>query len=140
MVGPGLPPLPDKPSLQAICPRCNTNNLRWGEEKDFEARRWPINDGTVNTITCRRDYLGDAPPHSIDFPWRSCPPPYGVESWHNDCRKAIIDALTSEGIIAWPGDGVECVLQIIEAYAKRIEVMKSHLVAALANGESGGVK
>jgi hypothetical protein len=28
-VGEGLPPLPSKPNPFAICPWCNTNDLRW---------------------------------------------------------------------------------------------------------------
>ena len=68
----------------------------------------------------RNDFLNNAPLHSIDIKWRHDPPPYApTPEWTSECKAAIIDALTAEGIIAWPGDGIECVFQIIEAYAKR---------------------
>ena len=56
---------------------------------------------------------------------------YGLEPgelqwlWRNGARKdkseltdAVIDALAQGGIYSWNGDGVSCVVQIIEAFAK----------------------
>lgn len=82
---------------------------------------------TNSTEYMRECYLKDVPRHSIGFKWRTDPPPYpsdaaARETWHRDCMSAVLDSLTAEGIVAWPGDATSCVCQIIEAFAKRASV------------------
>lgn len=77
----------------------------------------------VSTEDMRAAYLPGVERHSIGLRWRTDPPPYepGMD-WGRECMNAVIDCLTAEGIPAWPGDATSCVVQIIEAYAKRTAV------------------
>jgi len=69
----------------------------------------------------RNQVLPGVEPHSIGYKWRTDPPPYvNTPEWHRECMDAVIDSLTAEGVIAWPGDGTSCVCQIITLLAARL--------------------
>ena len=59
-------------------------------------------------------------PGKLQWKWRTEPPPYRADQeWNRECVAAILDALNHEGVVAWDGDAVSCVAQIIAAYAQR---------------------
>lgn len=61
-------------------------------------------------------------PGQLQAKWRTDPPPFAATAeWFGEAEDAVLDALVIEGgIAAWPGDGTSCVMQIIEAFAKRV--------------------
>ena len=82
---------------------------------------------------CRRDANEETKllgyePGKLQFEWRTKNPPHPIqttENWYRLCETAIIDALVNEGIAAWHGDGVSCVAQIVQAYAKRVAELET---------------
>lgn len=90
-------------------------------ETEGHRRNAEYRDKYLTTDYARASYLNNVAPHSIDYEggWRTATPPlYRSDGkWYNDCMNAVIDALTSEGVVAWPGDGTSCVVQIVESYA-----------------------
>lgn len=60
-------------------------------------------------------------PGELQRRWRQSPPLYATGgTWHRECTAAVLDALNQNGIDAWDGDAVSCVVQIVEAYAKKM--------------------
>jgi len=95
-----------------------------GDAKETVAT--PVIMNTNSTDYMRQCYLKDVSPHEIGHRWRTNPPPYpldgdpnAIQVWHRECMSAVLDSLTAEGVMAWPGDGTSCVCQIIEAFARR---------------------
>lgn len=79
-------------------------------------------------LRVRREQFADTPHHYYDAPFRTYgvePPEYDSPQWQQKVTLAVIDALTSEGVPAWNGDAVCCVVQIIEAYAKLAALRRS---------------
>ena len=58
----------------------------------------------------------------LQLKWRTAPP----ETYDpREAEDAILEALNREGVIAWPGDAVSCVEQIVTAQAKRADHWKT---------------
>lgn len=55
-------------------------------------------------------------PGGLQWKWRTDPP---AEFDQREATAAILDALNREGVVAWDGDGVSCVMQMLEALHKR---------------------
>jgi|688.fasta_scaffold120594_9 hypothetical protein len=53
-------------------------------------------------------------PGELQWLWRN-----GKRKDKSELSDAVIDALAQGGIYSWNGDGVGCVVQIIEAFAKQ---------------------
>jgi len=55
--------------------------------------------------------------------WQSDPPSFeNCPAWWNEATLAVLDALISQGIEAWDGDAVGCVVNIIHAcLIKKVE-------------------
>lgn len=68
----------------------------------------------------------------LQWKWRTDPPKtYDTR----EVEDAILDALNREGVVAWSGDGVGCVEQIVRAQAERAQRAEDKLAvlrAALA--------
>lgn len=59
-------------------------------------------------------------PRKLQLAWRIDPPDYREDGkWMRECTSAILDALNHEGVVAWDGDAISCVAQIVQAYARR---------------------
>lgn len=71
-------------------------------------------------------------PDELQGSWRSKP----ERPWiHGEVDAAVLDALITQGHIpAWSGDGVECVVQMIEAQWRRAETYKAQVAEARASG------
>ncbi len=52
-------------------------------------------------------------PGALQWKWRGAPPPPDHEDQPGEILAAIVDALTQEGVPAWPGDGTGIVEQMI---------------------------
>ena len=65
-------------------------------------------------------------PGWLQHRWRQQPAP---KFDYQECMAAVLDALNREGIPAWNGDATGCVVQIVEAQAKRAD---AQLAAQLA--------
>lgn len=76
-------------------------------------------------------------PGQLQAKWRTDPP---EKFDYQECMAAVLDALNREGIPAWNGDATGCVVQIVEAQAKRateLEARYESALSALGRGTDG---
>ncbi len=63
-------------------------------------------------------------PNELQMKWREQPPPNKAEG--NELEDAVVDALVEQGpTVAWSGDGVSCVSQMIESQMARAEAAEA---------------
>jgi hypothetical protein len=67
----------------------------------------------------------------LQMQWRD-----GLRSDRSELEYAICDALAQGCIHAWPGDGVSCVAQIVDAKQREIDAIRAEVKAARKEGSA----
>jgi hypothetical protein len=102
-------------------------NKRLVEVQSYNAQLRVMLDESSSSIQ-RLKHMPSVEPHELEEKWRKNPPQFdGSDQWRRSCELAIMDALTASGVAARPGDALNAVVKIVEAYALRESALQNKL-------------